>query len=315
MSQSFSASINRRMSMGSSMAVGTFNRRASLGLFTPPQEEPEPSKIRKRVRFHSRAQVQVTLSRSSYTESEMARTWHSKADGEKMKKDVLVTVQAMRKFHERRVPAHRVDADLASFFSCDGRVPADRTTTDRGLEHMRTARSVENRKRHKERVCSAVLDEQDEIWDLEGIEPGSEEAAMRIAEASCVATRPARQHAAQKGQKDARFVEQCRREAAREESKKHQQHQQRANPQEMKPERRSPQHPMQQQFLQPRPSPQSVVKESPAAACAMAEAAAVAAVAQQFQAAGVSPPTALAADAGGRRRMLVRRSSGAAKGA
>eukprot|EP00567_Pseudictyota_dubia_P016239 CAMPEP_0197440368 /NCGR_PEP_ID=MMETSP1175-20131217/6893_1 /TAXON_ID=1003142 /ORGANISM="Triceratium dubium, Strain CCMP147" /LENGTH=491 /DNA_ID=CAMNT_0042970455 /DNA_START=487 /DNA_END=1962 /DNA_ORIENTATION=- len=153
---------------------------------------------RLRIRFHPKVQCQVTLPRSSYTPQEKEDTWYSSQDGKVIQKDILLTVQTMRALHSRRVPADRVDAELTVIFGEE--------RTDRGLEHMRTARSVENRRRHKASVSGAVLDEQSVQWD-EGLESGCREGELRIAEASMVLSRLARDDAARKGRRDARFVQ------------------------------------------------------------------------------------------------------------
>ena len=104
----------------------------------------------RRVGFNRKTKVFLHIHLDDMTEEEYQATYTTDEDSHNSQRNLVQDIQTIRRQDQQGVP-HNNDNE-------DG-------TSIRGIEHMRSAAAMQERKAVKEAVLSAVLDEQDRQWD------------------------------------------------------------------------------------------------------------------------------------------------------
>ena len=128
------------------------------------------------MRFANRSKVYLVPALADMTDAEIDRTWTTDEDSKSTQLEIVEAIRAMREGTEH-------DNE-------------DRVCI-RGLEHMRSAAHLEQRKINKECVLRAVLDEQEQQWST------GKDDVEEIANASVHNSKWARESAASLGKADA----------------------------------------------------------------------------------------------------------------
>ena len=116
----------------------------------------------RRVGFNRKTKVFLHLHLDDMTEEEYQATYTTDEDSHNSQRNLVQDIQTIRRQDQQGVP-HNNDNE-------DG-------TSIRGIEHMRSAAAMQERKAVKEGVLSAVLDEQDRQWDKDA----DDDEALRAA--------------------------------------------------------------------------------------------------------------------------------------
>ena len=99
------------------------------------------------------------------TEEEYQATYTSEVDSHNSQRNLVQDIQTIRRRQDRQGVPHNNDND------------DDEVISIRGIEHMRSAAAMQERKAVKKAVLDAVLDEQDRQWDKDA----DDDEALRAA--------------------------------------------------------------------------------------------------------------------------------------
>lgn len=119
----------------------------------------------RRVGFNRKTKVFLHLHLDDMTEEEYQATYTTEEDSHNSQHNLVQEIQTIRRQDQQSAPQNNnIDHD-------------DEVVSIRGIEHMRSAAAMQERKAVKKAVVDAVLDEQDRQWDKDA----DDDEALRAA--------------------------------------------------------------------------------------------------------------------------------------